>query len=194
MMKEAELREQLAFNQKALDVVMSIDRVRDVSPGPGAIFSGLAHVMCDHFHVDACLLYVMDREAHTYDLKVVQERDSAWRDTAQALSETRIREAMREGEISLWEAVDVLPPDMVSKLPPTFRMVALPVFLDEKPLGLILMARNAPVFDEQEIQLMHIAESQIDSAIIQAYVHHDLTQRNKELETIYNFDRIRDRY
>ena len=193
-MKEAELKEQLAFNQKALDVVMSIDRVRDVSPGPAAIFSGLAHVMCDHFHVDACLIYVMDRETHTYDLKVIQERDAAWRDTAQALSETRIREAMREGEVSLWEAADVLPPDMVSKLPDTFRMVAIPVFMDEKPLGLILMARNAPVFDEQEIQLMHIAESQIDSAIVQAYVHHDLTQRNKELETIYNFDRIRDRY
>jgi len=193
-MKEAELKEQLAFNQKALDVVMSIDRVRDVSPGPAAIFSGLAHVMCDHFHVDACLIYVMDRETHTYDLKVIQERNAAWRDTAQALSETRIREAMREGEVSLWEAADVLPPDMVSKLPDTFRMVAIPVFMDEKPLGLILMARNAPVFDEQEIQLMHIAESQIDSAIVQAYVHHDLTQRNKELETIYNFDRIRDRY
>ena len=193
-MNEAELRKQLAFNEKALDVILSIDRIRDVSPGPAAIFSGLAHVMCDHFHVDACLLYVMDRETHAYDLKVIQERDSAWRDTAQALSEPRIREAMREGEVSLWEAADVLPPDMVSKLPDTFRMVALPVFMDEKPLGLILMARNAPVFDEQEIRLMHIAESQIDSAIIQAYVHHDLTQRNKELETIYNFDRIRDRY
>jgi adenylate cyclase len=193
-MKEAELREKLAFNEKALDVVMSIDRVRDVSPGPAAIFSGLAHVLCDQFHVDVCLLYVMDRETHAYDLKVVQERDAAWRDTAEALSETRIRDAMREGEISLWEAADVLPPDMVSRFPATFRMAAIPVFMEEKPLGLILMTRNAPIFDEQEIQLMHVAESQIDSAIVQAYVHHDLTQRNKELETIYNFDRIRDRY
>jgi adenylate cyclase len=193
-MKEAELKEQLAFNQKALDVVMSIDRIRDVSPGPAAIFSGLAHVMFDNFHVDVCLLYVMDRETRAFELKVVQERDRAWRDTAQALSETRIREAMREGEISLWEAADVLLPDMVSKFPATFRMAALPVFMDEKPLGLIVMARNAPVFDEQEIQLMHIAESQIDSAIVQAYMYHDLAQRNKELETVYNFDRIRDRY
>ncbi len=193
-MKEAELRKQLAFNQKALDIVLSIDRIRDVSPGPAAIFSGLAHVMCDQFQVDMCMLYVLDRETGAFDLKVVQERDRTWRDTAAALSETRIREAMREGEISLWEAADVLSPDMASMLPATFRMAALPVFMDEKPLGLILMARSAPVFDEHEIQLMHIAESQIDSAIIQAYTHHDLTQRNKELETIYHFDHIRDRY
>jgi len=193
-MKEAELRKQLAFNEKALDIVLSIDRIRDVSPGPAAIFSGLAHVLCDQFHVDVCLLYVIDRETHAFDLKVVQERGQSWRDTAEALSETRIRDAMREGEISLWEAADVLPPAMVSRLPATFRMAAIPVFMGEKPLGLILMARNAPVFDEQEIQLMHVAESQIDSAIVQTYIHHDLTQRNKELETIYNFDRIRDRY
>lgn len=193
-MKEAELRKQLAFNEKALDVVLSIDRIRDVSPGPAAIFSGLAHVMCDHFHVDVCLLYVKDRETGMFDLKVVQERDQAWRDTAAALSETRIQEAMRDGEISLWEAADVLPSDLACGFPSTFRMAALPVFMDEKPLGLILMARSAPVFDDQEIELMHIAESQIDSAIVQAYTHHDLTQRNKELETIYNFDRIRDRY
>ena len=193
-MKEEELRKQLAFNEKALDLVLAIDRIRDVSPGPAAIFSGLAHVMCDHFQVDTCLLYVMDRETGTFDLKVVQERDRTWRDTAAALSEARIREAMREGEISLWEAADILPPDMASTLPATFRMAALPVFMDEKPLGLILMARSAPVFNEHEIELMHIAESQIDSAIIQSYVHHDLTQRNKELETIYHFDHIRDRY
>jgi len=193
-MKEAELRKQLAFNEKALDVVLSIDRIRDVSPGPAAIFSGLAHVICDHFHVDVCLLYVKDRETGAFDLKVVQERDQAWRDTAAALSETRIQEAMRDGEISLWEAADVLPFDLARGFPSTFRMATLPVFMDEKPLGLILMARSAPVFDDQEIELMHIAESQIDSAIVQAYTHHDLTQRNKELETIYNFDRIRDRY
>jgi len=193
-MKEAELRKQLAFNEKALDVVLSIDRIRDVSPGPAAIFSGLAHVICDHFHVDVCLLYVKDRETGAFDLKVVQERDQAWRDTAAALSETRIQEAMRDGEISLWEAADVLPFDLARGFPSTFRMATLPVFMDDKPLGLILMARSAPIFDDQEIELMHIAESQIDSAIVQAYTHHDLTQRNKELETIYNFDRIRDRY
>lgn len=193
-MKEAELRKQLAFHKKALDVVLAIDRVRDVSPGPAALFSGLAHVLCDQFHVDVCLLYVMDRETHAFDLRVVQERDQSWRDTAEALSETRIRDAMHEDEISLWEAADVLPPDMASKFPATFRMAAIPVFMGEKPLGLILMARNAPVFDEQEVQLMRIAESQVDSAIVQAYTYHDLTQRNKELETIYHFDRIRDRY
>ena len=148
-MKEAELKKQLAFNEKALDVVLSIDRIRDVAPGPAAIFSGLAHVMCDHFHVDVCLLYVADRETGTFDLKVMQERDRTWRDTAAALSETRIRGAMREGEISLWEAADVLPSELASDLPATFRMAALPVFMEEKPLGLILMARNTPVFDDQ---------------------------------------------
>ncbi len=193
-MKETELKTQLALSQKALDIVLAIDHVRDAAPGPAAIFSGLAHVMCDQFHVDVCLLYVMDRETSALELKVVQERDRAWRDVAAALSETRVREAMRDSTVTLWKAADILPPTMTSSLPETFRMAAIPVFMDEKPLGAVLMGRNVPVFDAHEVQLMQVAESQMDSAIVQAYTYHDLAQRNKELETIYRFDQIRDQY
>lgn len=193
-MEKAELKKRLAFKRKALDIVLAIDHIRDISPEPEDIFSGLVQAMCDHLQVDVCLLYVQDRETGALALQAMRERDETWRDIAVALSETCMRAAMREGEIALWEAADVLPPDMASRLPATFRIAAIPVFLHEKPLGLLLMARNAPIFDEDEVQLMYLAETQIDSAIVQAYTHHDLMQRNKELETIYHFDHIRDRH
>ena len=42
------------------------------------------------------------------------------------------------------------------------------------------------------MELLKAAETQMDSAVIQAYTYHDLVQRNKELETIYRVDHIRD--
>jgi len=193
-MEKAELKKRLAFKRKALDIVLAIDHIRDISSEPEDIFSGLVQVMSDHFQVDVCLLYVQNRETGALALQAMRERDETWRDIAVTLSETCMRAAMRDGEIALWEAVDVLPPDIASRLPATFRIAAIPVFMHEKPLGLLLMARNAPIFGEDEVELMHLAETQIDSAIVQAYTHHDLMQRNKELETIYHFDHIRDRH
>ncbi|HOT90695.1 MAG TPA: adenylate/guanylate cyclase domain-containing protein [Anaerolineae bacterium] len=193
-MKEAELKTQLTQCQKALDIVMAIDHIRDAASGPTAIFSGLAHTLCDQFQVDVCLLYVVDRETNDLELKVVQERDPAWRDVAESLSEVRVREAMLSSGVKLWGAADILPPAVTSGLPETFRIAAIPIFMDERPLGAVLMGRSVPVFADEEVQLMYIAESQMDSAIVQAYTYHDLAQRNKELETIYRFDQIRDQY
>ncbi|HQE93766.1 MAG TPA: adenylate/guanylate cyclase domain-containing protein [Anaerolineae bacterium] len=194
MVKESELKAQLAFSQKALDIVLAMDHIRDTAPGPTAIFSGLAHVICDQFQANVCLVYVVDRETRALELRVVQEGDRAWRAIAETLTETCVREAMHKRQVMLWKAADILPPALTSTLPETFRMAAIPVFMDEKPLGAVLMGRHASAFDADEVRLMQIAESQMDSAIVQAYVDHDLAQRNKELETIYRFDQIRDQY
>ena len=59
--------------------------------------------MCDQFHVDVCLLYVVDRETGALELKMVQEHDQAWRDIAGALSETRAREMLRDSQVTLWK-------------------------------------------------------------------------------------------
>jgi adenylate cyclase len=64
--------------------------------------------------------------------------------------------------------------------------------LGAEPLGLLLIGRDTQPFDKEEIHLLETTESQIDSAVIQAHHYEELVQRNRELETIYQFDRIRD--
>ncbi len=194
-MKDMELKSHLTFCQKALDIVLAIDHVRDAASGPLTIFSGIAHVLCDQFQADVCLLYVMDRETSELELRVIQERDQSWRDAAGMLSTVCVHEVLQRGSATqVWEAKDILPPTMTTQLPPTFRMAAIPVELEGRPLGVVLLGRNTPPFEASEVALMEIAESQMDSAVVQAYTYHDLVQRNKELETIYRFDQIRDQY
>ena len=56
----------------------------------------------------------------------------------------------------------------------------------------LLTLRAQPPFGPPEMQLLKTAEDQVDSAIIQGYVHDRLQQHAKELETIFRIDRIRD--
>jgi adenylate cyclase len=192
MKGKAKLQAQVVFNQRALDIVLAIDRVRDISPSPTAMFSGIGRVMRDQFEAGLCLLYVVNRDTGAFELKVRHERDAEWQHIAAAFSENLIRDAMQVDTATIWRAADVLSPVVVAKLPATFSIAVVPVFMGSDPLGTLMMARQAPPFDEHDVQLLQIAESQIDSAIVQAYAHHDLAQRNRELETIYRFDRIRD--
>ena len=89
----------------------------------------------------------------------------------------------------------------LSPLPPsgTTQLVGICVALTDgaspegtRPLGVLLLARSQAPFDQDDVVLLKTAESQIDSAVAQAYAYYELQQRNLELETIYRVDRIRD--
>ncbi|MEJ2555101.1 MAG: adenylate/guanylate cyclase domain-containing protein, partial [Anaerolineae bacterium] len=58
--------------------------------------------------------------------------------------------------------------------------------------GALLLARSEPPFDQNDVALLKIARSQIDSAVMQAHTYYELQQRNRELETVYRVDRLRD--
>jgi class 3 adenylate cyclase len=60
------------------------------------------------------------------------------------------------------------------------------------PLGGLVLGRTKRAFDDDEKRLLSTAESQIDSAIIQARMVWKLLHRNRELEAIYQIDRLRD--
>jgi adenylate cyclase len=62
----------------------------------------------------------------------------------------------------------------------------------DRRLGALLLARSGFSFDQHDLVLLKIAESQIDSAVAQVHAYYELQQRNLELGTIYGVDRIRD--
>jgi class 3 adenylate cyclase len=96
-------------------------------------------------------------------------------------------------DVAIWDGQDVLPVTAAANLPPGLQVAAIPIVMGaEEQLGVLLLARSSPPFGPDDVALLRTAESQIDSAVIQGYAYHDLQQRNKELETIYRIDRIRD--
>lgn len=63
---------------------------------------------------------------------------------------------------------------------------------DGQIAGGIVLAHDTRPFTEAHRQLLQLAESQIDSAVMQARTLWRLRKRNRELEAIYHIDRLRD--
>lgn len=64
-----------------------------------------------------------------------------------------------------------------------------PVVMARRPVGVLLLRGR---LDARRRRLLAALESQVDSAIVQALILRDLRLRNRELETVYRIDRIRD--
>jgi class 3 adenylate cyclase len=182
---------QKTLKERELEIVLAIDRVRDTAPVPTAMFSGILNVLADQFQADFCFLYLVNRETSVLELRVVNERTATW-SLDPALVQPLAEQAVRKEGVSVWRADEALPPDSLAGVPSDLQLVAIPVVMDIAPLGALLIGRAGRPFGTDEVELLKAAESQVDSAVIQAYTYHELQQRNKELETIYRVDRIRD--
>ncbi len=66
------------------------------------------------------------------------------------------------------------------------------IILKQERLGSIVLIRAQKPFSDAEIDLLSVAESQIDSAVIQARTIWKYRQRNTELQAIYDVDHLRD--
>lgn len=187
---ETNSTQELSFARKALDILLAIDHIRDAARGPTTIFSGIVKTMMEQFNADLCHLYLVNTETGDLELKVVQEQDNAGDLCDWSRSHNLAQQALDDEEIKIWH------PGMESRLNHTEQLPSavamVPIYLTEAPLGALVLVRASQPFDAGDVALLRIAESQIDSAIIQAYKHHELAQRNAELEAIYKFDRIRD--
>ena len=182
------LHRQLELKQRELDLILAIDHIRDTAPDPSAMFSAIVSVLTDRLPADLCLLCLVDRETGELELKAVSDRKDLFGRLGPDAARDFARRAMEAGGVTLWSEEE-LPP--ASRLP---QLAGVCVVLTEGPLGALLLTRSRPPFDQEDVALLEIAESQIDSAVIQAYAYFDLQQRNKELETIYRVDRIRDQH
>jgi adenylate cyclase len=189
------LREKLDLRQKELDLTMKIDRIRDTVPEPAAMLTAIANVLVDQLHANLCLLCLLERETGELELKAFTNRGERSGPLEQVITRELAERAVHADDILIWEGRDVLPESDLAQLPDDLQLVAVPIIMgtDER-LGALLLARSQPPFGPGDVALLETAESQIDSAVIQGYAYYDLQQRNKELETIYRVDRIRDQH
>jgi len=193
MTQEEELQRQLTLNRKELELILAIDRVRDTATTPSVIFSGIVSAVTQQFDADFGLLYLVNRASGILELKILKERAPRWHKIGLAISRDAVRHAMLVDGTTIWQATEILTATTLANVPPSLQLLAVPIFMEARNelLGVLLLGRVHP-FTTDERELLTIAESQLDSAIIQAYTAHELIQRNKELETIYRVDHIRD--
>ena len=179
------LRARLELKQKELDLTLAIDHIRDTVPEPSAMLAAIANVLTDQFQANLCLLCLLDRETGELELKAVNDRGEQFGQLG--IMRELAEQAVKADDVTTWEGRDVLPESGLAQL------AAVPIVMGtEERLGALLLARSHTPFGPDDVQLLRTAECQIDSAVIQGYAYYDLQQRNKELETIYRVDRIRD--
>ena len=191
---EKALHARLKLKQKELDLVLAIDHVRDTVIEPSAMLSAIANILADQFRADLCLLCLLDRETGKLELKAINDRSEQLGQLEPIITRELAERVVEAEDVAIWEGEDVLPELPQARLPSDLQLATIPIVLVEERLGALLLARSHTPFGPDDVELLKIAESQIDSAVVQGYAYYDLQQRNKELETIYRVDRIRDQY
>ncbi len=187
--EQNDLQEKLLMKQKEIDLLVAIDAIRDGAGGPGAMLSGIAKLLANALAAQACLIYLLDRESTRLELAALYDSGGWFDDRCQQALNGLAQAAGSEKTTRAWNA-GALP---VEGLPPEVCAIAIPIILgDHQNLGMIVLARAGAPFGEAERALLALAENQIDSAVIQSYTAGRLVQAQRELDTIFRVDRIRD--
>ena len=182
---------ELARIKRELALVMAIDHIRDTVYEPVAMLAAIVNQMAAEFHTDLCLLSLIERETAEMELKAMHKGNPHLGNLDTLVSRELAAEAMKLRHVAIWHSDDAVLGG--SELPQGLEVAAVPIIMGEnKPLGAMLLIRLQQPFSDEDIVVLETAEDHIDSAIIQGYQHLELAQRNKELETIYRIDHIRD--
>ncbi len=159
-----------------LELVLTLDQVRDAyddDEDPGAMFDSITQLLKERFQADACAILLLTAQSD-----VIQH--ISYRGVDEDIAIELGKQAMQLADFG---AVEHL------KWSHTY---AAPIKLKGELLGSVWVARNNAAFTASEQLLFRLAESQIDSAVIQARTIWKFMQRNRELEAIHEIDRLRD--
>lgn len=194
MSTTAHLQHQLELKQHQIALMLAIDHIRDTMPEPTDMMTALTSTLSDQLHTDLCAICLIDRENEELLLKAVCDKDNQFGQFQCDVLHELDRQTINRQDILLWEG-DGVPVGLknLSSSAPIYAAV-IPIFLRGKRLGVMMFLRKNQAFTQEDLELIRIAESQVDSAVIQAYEYYTLQQRNKELETIYRIDNIRDQH
>jgi GAF domain-containing protein len=187
MKEDAEaLKRKLAQKERELEIILAIDRIRDDTTDMQELLSSIVQVVTNYFDTDLCLMSLVKEESGELELKMVDDRQGVFGQ----LSRDALRKAAEQGTalegVSILEDAFGLHPQGMNHL------LAAPLVISGERLGSLLLLNRRRGFDQNDIDLLEAVVSQTDSAVVHARTYGQLQQHNKELETIYKIDRIRD--
>lgn len=177
---------QLQERNRQLEVIYQIDRIRDTVPDVQSLVSSLASVTTSNLDADLGLICLLDEETGQLELKAVDDRLGVFGRVESEVWHKMAEQAVTLDRVALLEAGPALHAEEVHHL------LAGPLTVAGERLGALLLARVGAPFGLADLELLRAVVSQADSAIVHARTFRRLQWRNKELETIYRVDNIRD--
>lgn len=164
--------------ERQLQLLAALDKARDSiddSGDPMAMFKLIVRALKDHFQADAVTILLIDAQ-----LQEIESVSAVGMPQNMAIKLGRDALAFKE------------PLPLVSSAWKYTLGLQILVEREQYIPGSIVLARRAEAFTDEDIELLKLAESQIDSAVVQARTMWRLADRNRELEAIYQIDRLRD--
>jgi len=180
------LKGKLAQREKELEIILAIDRIRDSTTDMQELLSSVIQVVTSHLDADLCLMSLVREESGELELKTVDDR----RGIFGHLSRNALQKAAEQGAVV--ERISVLDDTFGLHQQGVNHILAAPLVIGGERLGSLLFLNRQRNFDQDDIDLLEAAVSQTDSAVVHVRTYRQSQQRNKELETIYRIDRIRD--
>lgn len=168
-----------------LETIYRIDRVRDETDDAQEILSAVANILTEALDADLCLVSLIGEESGRNELKAVEDRLGVFGRIERAAIQRVIGWASAQERAAMPDRPVLAP----WGLP---HLIGAPLVVAGERLGSLVLARESRPFSRADRELLQAAVSQTDSAIVHARAMRHLRQRNKELETLYRVDYIRD--
>ena len=174
---------------RALQLILAIDRLRDSVTDERELAAGVVATLAEAVEAELCLLCLRDDDTQELQLRAVIDRAGVY---GEAGAEAALRDLARQAA-ELPQA-GFLQTSAIGTL--TGRRAAYclagPLRVGGESLGAVLLLNAGQDFSPRERELVGHAFSQIDSAMHHLRTLRELRRRQRELETIFRIDRIRD--
>lgn len=187
----------LAQKQREINLFLALDEIRDSAPEPSAMLGAIVNLLADEFKADLCLLALIHRDTGDLELKAISDRADRLCHIGPEVIRQIAEKSIKLDGVHFQTAQEALAQVGATNIPDIehTRFAMVPVVMNTRErLGVLTLLRSGSEFSDADKRLLEIVESQIDSAVIQGYLYYELQLRNKELETIYRIDRIRDKH
>jgi adenylate cyclase len=168
------------YRQRNLELaaIHEIDQLRDNTTSEMDLIGGFTNTLLHYFQAELCMIALSHDESGELILRGVVDRATLPSDALAAIRD------------------DLARIDSVQSMPspgelPSLSLLAAPLLVQDSRLGGFVIVRTLP-FRASDSRLLSVMSEQMDSAVAYSRVYQQLEQRNKELETIYHIDKIRD--
>ncbi len=169
---------QLAQQARQLQLLKAMDSIRDlldINNNTSAMFQSIAELLQRQFQSDAVAIMLMDDDGNEIEAlaSIGMSQDQAHNLCHQTLQYRQPQPVSG----AIWD-----------------HSLGVQIILHhEHPImGGFFVARDGEPFNDDDIELMKLAEGQIDSSMMQARNIWELAERNRELEAIYRIDKLGD--
>jgi class 3 adenylate cyclase len=169
-----------------IETIYRVDHIRDQAQSEPEILSAVANIVTSTLEGDLCLMSLINEDSDESELKAIEDRQGIFGQLDRNAIEQAIQWASHQAGVATLDHESPLAKWRLKHL------MGAPLIVAGQKLGSLVLASGHHSFGRPEQELMQAVVSQTDSAIVHARAERHLQQRNRELETLYRVDHIRD--